>query len=150
MFCPVIVPKAGKALQSFHHVCDKVRTDPANQAALMLIFLRSLRSSRSAQGFLSPHLLGTHPGQVSHKKPGALCHTHRSRSQPVELPDSPNLISSFSGVLRVHGKPLLDPLSSPKGRRLENLSRKGLLKSRVGWTGRDKRFYFVGVLILPT
>lgn len=53
VFCPVIAPKAGKALQSSHHVCDQVRTDPANQAAL--IFLRSLRSSsRSAQGFLSP------------------------------------------------------------------------------------------------
>lgn len=49
VFCPVIAPKAGKALQSSHHVCDQVRTDPANQAAL--IFLRRLRSSRSAQGF---------------------------------------------------------------------------------------------------
>lgn len=51
-FCPVIAPKAGKALLSSHHICDKVRTDPANQTAL--IFFRSLRFSRSAQGFLSP------------------------------------------------------------------------------------------------
>lgn len=51
-FCPVIAPKAGKALLSSHHICDKVRTDPANETAL--IFFRSLRFFSICSGILIP------------------------------------------------------------------------------------------------